>query len=240
MAVEEPLELRVHDQPVAVLMRTPGDDFALAAGFLFTEGIVTSPSDLGVICYCPNTEDPARRNVVNVRLTRKVSLDSLRRNTFATSSCGVCGKAAIESIRVRVRPVRPISISRRLIAGLPDRFRAAQDGFSKTGGLHAAGVFDRRGNLLLLKEDVGRHNAVDKVVGAALLGEMDLSKTVLMVSGRAGFEIVQKAAVARIPVVCAISAPSSLAVDFARKFNMTLVGLLRGKTMNVYSGRVAR
>lgn len=240
LAVEEPLELRVHDTPVAVIMRTPGDDFALAAGFLFTEGIVASNADIGVISYCANTEDPALRNVINVKLTRDVSLDSLKRNTFAVSSCGICGKAAIDSIRVRAKPVKPMSLSRGLIVRLPDKLRAAQDVFSRTGGLHAAGVFDLRGNLLLLKEDVGRHNAVDKAVGTALLRDTDLSKTILLVSGRASFEIMQKAAVARIPVVCAISAPSSLAVEFARDFKMTLVGLLRGETMNVYAGKVTR
>lgn len=239
VVVEEPMEVRVDNRPVAVIMRTPGDDFALAAGFLYTEGILASLDDVGVVSYCRNTDDPSLMNIVNVKPTRKLDLSSLKRNTFAASSCGLCGKAALEHVRVSVRPVKSrLEVAAETMYGLPDALRASQPIFSRTGGLHAAGIFDESGSLVYLKEDIGRHNAVDKVVGEALMRDgLPLSRHILLVSGRVSFEIMQKAARGGIPIVGAISAPSSLAVDFAKEFGMTLVGLLRGRSMNVYAGK---
>ncbi|HLG42538.1 MAG TPA: formate dehydrogenase accessory sulfurtransferase FdhD [Planctomycetota bacterium] len=238
VAVEEPLEIRVGGEPVAVVMRTPGDDFALAAGFLCSEGVIRDADDLGVISYCPRGDDPERANTVDVRATRPIDLSTLRRNTYAASSCGICGKAAIETIRVRVSRVRSrVRFSAELLRTFPGAARPKQASFALTGGLHAAALFDESGSLVDLKEDVGRHNAVDKVVGSALLGDrLPLDRHALLVSGRASFEIVQKAAVAGIPIVCAISAPSSLAIETASSLGITLVGLLRGDRMNVYTG----
>ena len=238
VAVEEPLEIRVDGESVAVVMRTPGDDFALAAGFLCSEGVLRNSGDIGVISYCPQADEPGRANIVDVRPTRPIDLSRLRRNTFAASSCGICGKAAIETIRVRVPRVRSrVRFSAALLRKLPGAARSKQAAFELTGGLHAATLFDDRGSLVDLKEDVGRHNAVDKVVGTALLADrLPLDRHALLVSGRASFEIVQKAAVAGIPILCAISAPSSLAVQTAASLGITLVGLLRGDRMNVYTG----
>jgi len=247
LAVEEPLEVRLQGQPIAVIMRTPGDDFELAAGFLVTEGILRSPSDVGAISYCKDAEPPNLENVVDVVLADGVpfDLERLRRNVYASSSCGICGKATIEAIHAHAPPVAAdFTLPPGLLYALPDRLRAAQSAFDRTGGLHAAGLFDLDGNLIVLREDVGRHNAVDKIVGHLLLRDLlpatdrqsDTDRRVLMVSGRAGFEIVQKALVARIPVVAAVSAPSSLAVDLAVESNMTLVGFLRGDRLNVYAG----
>jgi FdhD protein len=242
LATEEPMEIRV-DAPgleqrrVAVTMRTPGHDFELAAGFLFTEGIVSGQADVGSVRYCDVPREEQQYNVVTVDLRRPYDPEALQRNFYTTSSCGVCGKASLDSISVRCGPVAEgPEVAESVVVALPDRLREAQRVFDRTGGLHAAGLFDTAGTLLELREDVGRHNAVDKLVGRALLaGELPLSGRVLMVSGRLSFEIVQKAAVAGIPIVCAVSAPSSLAVDTGRRFGMTLVGFLRGSRFNIYT-----
>ena len=242
LATEEPLEIRV-DSPgleqrrVAVTMRTPGHDFELAAGFLYTEGIVSGRADVRTVRYCDVPREEQQYNVVTVDLRRPYDPELLQRNFYTTSSCGVCGKASLDSISVRCAPVAEgPEVSESVVVALPDRLREAQRVFDRTGGLHAAGLFDPAGTLLELREDVGRHNAVDKLVGRALLaGELPLSERVLMVSGRLSFEIVQKAAVAGIPIVCAVSAPSSLAVDAGRRFGMTLVGFLRGSRFNIYT-----
>ena len=235
VAVEEPLEIRVGGHSISVTMRTPGHDFELAAGFLVTEGLVR-PADLGVIEYCPDSDS----NIVDVKLIEGAPFDpeSLRRNFYATSSCGICGTASIEQVRKHVPPLEgTLKINCKIFSTLPGRLREAQEVFEQTGGLHAAGLFDGEGTPAMVREDVGRHNAVDKVVGAMALREkLPLSDRLLMVSGRASFEIVQKAAVAGIPIVCAVSAPSSLAVDFAREVGLTLVGFLRGERYNIYAG----
>ncbi|WP_395106306.1 formate dehydrogenase accessory sulfurtransferase FdhD [Actinomadura sp. SCN-SB] len=239
LAVEEPLEIRVAGRPLTITMRTPGDDFELVAGFLAAEGVIARPDDLLAMRYCA---DATEQNTLDVALADGVEPPSeLMRRAFATTSaCGVCGKASIEALRVR-RPYDIASDQVRLtpvsLAALPDRLREAQRVFERTGGLHAAGLFDASGGLLVLREDVGRHNAVDKVVGWALAkGLLPLSGHVLMVSGRASFELTQKAAQAGIPVLAAVSAPSSLAVELAEDAGMTLIGFLRGETMNVYTG----
>jgi len=242
LATEEPMEIRV-DAPgleqrrVAVTMSTPGHDFELAAGFLFTEGIVSAQTDVRTVRYCDVPREEQQYNVVTVDLRRPYDPELLQRNFYTTSSCGVCGKASLDSISVRCAPVGDgPEVAESVIVALPDRLREAQRVFDRTGGLHAAGLFDPAGTLLELREDVGRHNAVDKLVGRALLaGDLPLSQRVLMVSGRLSFEIVQKAAVAGIPIVCAVSAPSSLAVDAGRRFGMTLVGFLRGSRFNIYT-----
>jgi FdhD protein len=237
---EEPLEIRVNDLSLVITMRTPGQDDALAVGFLVTEGILRSPDDLYDITQCADPENPQLRNTVTVYLSpERVGEDLLiGRQRYASSSCGLCGRATIEMIRAVAEPfatLPPLSAS--VIRSLPDRLRAGQRVFERTGGLHAAGLFDRDGNLLFVEEDIGRHNAVDKLVGRALLqGRWPLEDTVMMVSGRAGFEIAQKALTARIPVVCSVSAPSSLAAELASEMGMILIGFLRGETMNIYSG----
>ena len=243
VVVEEPLEIRIHGESLTVTMRTPGDDFALAAGLLFAEGIVRGPDEIGAMAYCEDPENPELQNIVNVYLEAGWPQDTeaarWKRNFLANSSCGLCGKASIEAVRCLAPPLPPseFRVSVGVIGQLSDRLRAAQRIFAKTGGLHAAGLFDGAGNLLALREDVGRHNAVDKLIGSELLaGRAPLSERILMVSGRTSFEIMQKAAVARIPIVCAVSAPSSLAVQLARDLHMTLIGFLRGDTMNVYAG----
>jgi FdhD protein len=242
LATEEPMEIRVdaaglEQRRVAVTMRTPGHDFELAAGFLFTEGIVSGQADVGSVRYCDVPREEQQYNVVTVDLRRPYDPEALQRNFYTTSSCGVCGKASLDSISVRCGPVAEgPEVAESVVVALPDQLREAQRVFDRTGGLHAAGLFDTAGTLLELREDVGRHNAVDKLVGRALLaGELPLSERVLMVSGRLSFEIVQKAAVAGIPIVCAVSAPSSLAVDTGRRFGMTLVGFLRGSRFNIYT-----
>ncbi len=242
VAVEEPLEIRLGDQPVAVAMRTPGHDAELALGFLLTEGVIEDPACVLSIAECPDGE-----NVVEVRVApgaRGVHPPA-QRSFFASSSCGVCGKATIDSVRVRARDLRSDAtrIASARLAALPARLRGAQPLFDATGALHGAALFDPEDALVCVREDVGRHNAVDKVIGFAAARErLPLAGHVLVVSGRAGFEIVQKAAVAGIPVVCAISGPSSLAVELALETGMTLVAFLRGDEMNVYSGaeRVTR
>ncbi len=240
LTVEEPLEIRLGQEPIAVIMRTPRDDFELAAGFLLTEGLICGPEDLGAISYCSAAEPPNQKNIVEVRLRDGVEFDlaQLKRNFYASSSCGVCGKASIEAITRQAPPLAAdFSIELEVLYGLEQKLRSAQDVFEKTGSLHAAGLFDEEGELLALREDVGRHNAVDKLVGAFVLrGRPMPLRSVLMVSGRTSFEIVQKAHIAGISVVAAVSAPSSLAVDLAREAGLTLVGLLRGRGCNVYTG----
>jgi FdhD protein len=248
LAVEEPLELRVAGLPLTVTMRTPGDDMDLAAGFLLAEGVIDTAADLRTMRFCAGADHDADTaegaantyNVLDVALADHVPVDRVRPRAFVTSSaCGVCGTASIDAVRVRVadgvRPALP-RLDPVLLAALPERLRAAQRVFDRTGGLHAAGLFDPQGTLIASREDVGRHNAVDKLVGAQLLeGRLPLSESILMVSGRASFEIIQKAATAGIPIVCAVSAPSSLAVDAARRFGLTLVGFLRGERFNIYT-----
>lgn len=242
LATEEPLEIRIQGPGqeavnVAVTMRTPGGDFELAAGFLFTEGLIQA-GDVSRIAYCDDVPgEDQRYNVVSVMVTRWFDASALRRNFFATSSCGVCGKAALEDIEVRCAPVAPgPEVTLATLLTLPETLRAAQRVFDRTGGLHAAGLFDPDGGLLSIREDVGRHNAVDKVVGERLLaGETPLANTVLQVSGRLSFEIVQKAAVAGIPILSAVGAPSSLAVEAAERFGMTVAGFVRDGRANVYS-----
>jgi FdhD protein len=247
LATEEPMELRLiaggARQTVAVTMRTPGADFELAAGFLYGEGIVSSPDDIRKISYCLDAGVDAgqRYNIVNVYLRGGCDYDlrPLERHFYTTSACGVCGKASLEQLELRGCPVTtpgPV-VATQTIYSLPGKLREAQGLFEATGGLHAAALFDAEGNLVALKEDVGRHNATDKLFGWALLEErLPLSDHIVMVSGRSSFEIMQKCLVAGVPIVCAISAPSSLAVDVARQFNMTLVGFLRGNRFNVYAG----
>lgn len=241
LAGEEPMEIRVtgpdgRTETVGTTMRTPGDDFALATGFLVTEGII-EPGSVRRVAYCDALEGEQLYNVVTVRSGEPVTLAAPRR-VAATSACGICGTATLEELEVRCAPLAsgPV-VARATLLALPDALRAGQRVFEATGGLHAAGLFDAGGALLRLHEDIGRHNAVDKVVGAAALaGELPLADRVLMVSGRVGFEIVQKAAVAGIPVLAAVSAPSSLAAEAAERFGMTLVGFLRGDGFNVYTG----
>src|SRR5829696_9138666 len=246
LATEEPMEIRLlagqTKQTVAVTMRTPGADFELAAGFLYGEGIVSSPEDIKKISYCVDPEVDAEQqyNIVNVELRagRKYEPRPLERHFYTTSSCGVCGKASLEQLELRGCPVIPPGpeIAAEMIYSLPEKLREAQGLFEATGGLHAAALFDAEGDLLALREDVGRHNATDKLVGWALLeGRVPLNNRIVMVSGRSSFEILQKCLTAGVPIVCAISAPSSLAVDVARRFNITLVGFLRGNRFNVYS-----
>ena len=246
LAVEEPLEIRLAGCSVAVTMRTPGDDFDLALGFLFTEGIIHGPGDVASIAHCPDDDSAVEdgQNIVNVNPTDHTLVDPerWRRNFFATSSCGICGKASIESVHQHAPAIesdgrRLSRVSARALYRLESELRNAQTVFSQTGGLHAAGLFDLEGQLVTLREDVGRHNAVDKVVGDALRRKLlPLTDYALMVSGRASFEIMQKALMAGIPIVAAVSAPSSLAVDLARSSNMTLVGFLRSGRFNVYAG----
>ena len=244
LATEEPMEIRAQGPgqeavQVAVTMRTPGGDFELGAGFLFTEGLI-GPNDVRRVAYCDDVDDEAQRyNVITVSLERPFEEDRLHRNFFATSSCGVCGKAALEEIEVRCAPV-PLgfTVPAEELVSLPDRLRAAQKVFDRTGGLHAAGLATADGRLLGVREDVGRHNAVDKVIGEQLLaGALPLSELVLQVSGRASFEIVQKAAVAGVPVVSAVSAPTSLAVEAGDRLGVTVVGFVRDGRCNVYTHR---
>jgi FdhD protein len=237
---EEPLEIRVGDAALSVTMRTPGHDLELATGFLFTEGLI---KDRGQITSARHEPDAKQNgaNRVRVELAAGVTLGSevMRRNFYATSSCGVCGKASIEAVRAQrmERPNPDFQLDPEMLCGLPDQLRASQAIFGRTGGLHAAGLFNPRGELIVLREDVGRHNAVDKVVGWALANDrLPLSEAVLLVSGRGGFEIVQKALMAGIPVLASVSAPSDLAVNLAREFGMALIGFLRGRRFVIYSG----
>ncbi|MCL6301564.1 formate dehydrogenase accessory sulfurtransferase FdhD [Streptomyces kronopolitis] len=259
LVAEEPMEIRLGGKPLAITMRTPGDDFALAAGFLVSEGVLARADELAHIVYCAGatTPDPSPAgeagsgegmnsyNVVDVRLADGVPIPdiTLERNVYTTSSCGLCGKASLDAVRTRTRwpldadPGAPVRVTPATLAALPDRLRAAQRVFERTGGLHAAALFTVDGDLLDIREDVGRHNAVDKIIGRALQeGRLPLSSCVLMVSGRASFELAQKAVMAGIPVLAAVSAPSSLAVDLAAETGLTLIGFLRGSSMNVYAG----
>ncbi|MDH3490603.1 MAG: formate dehydrogenase accessory sulfurtransferase FdhD [Gammaproteobacteria bacterium] len=250
VAVEEPLEIRLGyettagrtESSISITMRTPGHDAELATGFLFTESIIRDPADIALVKPCgPPAPDSGNHNVMRVELESgvDVDLDRLQRHFYTTSSCGVCGKTSLDALRISGATRRPFDdtrFGREMLTTLPDRLRAAQKTFDETGGLHAAAAFSSDGELLVTHEDVGRHNAVDKVVGTLLsrnlLPANDLG---LMVSGRASFELMQKALMAGMPILAAVSAPSSLAVDLAREFNVTLVGFLRGDNFNIYA-----
>lgn len=247
VAVEEPLEIRIvtaggEEHQVAVTMRTPGDDFDLTAGFLFSEGLIATRSDVADLRYCVDV-DVQEYNIVTVHLSESARFDpsELSRNFYTTSSCGVCGKASLEAIEIRgcaPIPAEGPNVSGKVVRSLPEALRRRQPVFERTGGLHAAGLFDTGGEPHLLREDIGRHNALDKVIGDRFLhGGLPLGDTVLAVSGRASFEIMQKALAAGIPIVVAVGAPSSLAVDVAREFGMTLAGFAKPTGFNVYTGR---
>ncbi len=251
LATEEPLEIRllkVDDITrnwakfsIAVTMRTPGNDFELTAGFLFSEGIVKKRRDLTRISYCTDPEEKQRYNVVNAYLSDEIAFspDTLSRHVYTSSSCGICGKGSIEQVKASCsnRPIGTFQISSELLTSLPLKLGKSQNIFSLTGGLHASGLFDMEGKLLLLREDIGRHNALDKLVGSLLMkDELPASNRILMVSGRASFELVQKAALAGIPVLAAVGAPSNLAVSLASEYGMTLIGFLRGERFNIYCG----
>ena len=241
LAAEEPLEIRIGKRPLAVTMRTPGHDLDLAMGFLLTEGIIGASGDVVTAQLCAGTDTPNTYNVVDVVLGDDVPPPETdpTRNFYTTSSCGVCGKASIDAVRTRSRfdvAGDPLAVPARVLAELPDRLRAAQRTFDRTGGLHAAGLFTADGSLVVLREDVGRHNAVDKVIGWAVReGRLPLTGHLLLVSGRASFELTQKAWMAGVPLLAAVSAPSTLAAELAEEAGMTLVGFLRGSTMNVYT-----
>ncbi|MGA2582954.1 MAG: formate dehydrogenase accessory sulfurtransferase FdhD [Tepidisphaeraceae bacterium] len=236
LAEEEPLEIRVRGQAVSVTMRTPDQDAELAAGFLLTEGIIRSPRDVLRIEHCDGNENG---NVLNVLLAPEVPVDfqRLTRHVFASSSCGLCGKATIDSVQGQFPPVQSdMRMDAELLASLPQQMRAAQETFNRTGGLHAAALFNADGKLIVLREDIGRHNAVDKVIGHCLLhSPFPPDRHVLLVSGRSSFEIMQKALAARVPIVAAVSAPSSLAATFALESGQTLIGFLRDRRMNIYA-----
>jgi FdhD protein len=262
LVTEEPLEIRLGHGPqedrkevrLSVTMRTPGNDEELALGFLFTEGIISDLSQVLRVAYCEDVKEEERGNVVRVELHPVVELDPVKwqRNFYTTSSCGVCGKTSIDAVRTQchtaLSPFGPIDP--KVITALPDRMREAQTVFKHTGGIHAAALFDREGKLLILREDVGRHNAVDKVIGALLLSRrachIERSRDArrdnyqLLVSGRAGFELVQKCLMAGIPLMAAVGAPSSLAVQLAKDGGLTLIGFLRGERFNIYAGAVAK
>jgi FdhD protein len=245
LATEEPLEIRLRAgserRTVAITMRTPGNDFELVAGFLHNEGVVTELADLRGMSYCLSDEvDPDQQyNIVNVELASAglPALDRLERHFTTTSACGVCGKANLDALHLRgVRPLAgDVLVDAATIVALPEKLRAKQRVFETTGGLHAAALFDRSGSLVAVREDVGRHNALDKLIGWAILNRRPLGESLVLVSGRSSYEIVQKALAAGIPIVCSVSAPSSLAVDVAREFGVTLVGFLRGSRFNVYT-----
>ena len=231
VVVEEPLEIRLGERPVSVTMRTPGDDFDLAAGFLFTESIVRDASDITAIRHWGSP------NVVRVDVNVPVDLGRLQRHFYSTSSCGVCGKVSIDALRVQLAPIESdVTIAADVLVRLPDLLRAQQKAFDATGGIHAAGIFTTDGALLRLREDIGRHNAVDKVVGSFFREHTKLDRHILVVSSRTSFELVQKAIVARVPILAAVGAPSSLAIDLAREFNVTLLGFVRDGRCNVYTG----
>jgi FdhD protein len=248
VTTEEPLEIRLRAgsdrRTIAITMRTPGNDFELAAGFLHNEGIVTSPEMLLGISFCVDRDVDASQqyNIVNVDLAlpRLPELERLERHFTTTSACGVCGKANLEQLEIRgFTPLaNDFTVAAATVHALPDRLRAKQNVFEKTGGIHAAALFDEAGTLLAVREDVGRHNALDKLIGWAFLGarKLPLSRCIVLVSGRASFELVQKCLAAGVPIIASVSAPSSLAVDLARRFNITLAGFVRGGRFNVYSG----
>ena len=244
VAVEEPLEIRLgyeqsgerHTQSISITMRTPGDDEDLALGFLFTEGVLSSLDDIAIVKPC--TGDNTIR--VELEASVRVNLERLQRHFYTTSSCGVCGKASLDALQVQGvtrLPENDCMFSRTAIVGFPEQLRSAQETFDETGGLHAAAAFDSNGELIVVREDVGRHNAVDKVIGVLLSeGRLPARSTGLMVSGRASFELMQKTLVSGMPLLAAVSAPSSLAVELAREFNVTLIGFLRGDNFNIYAG----
>lgn len=251
LAVEEPLEIRLDyakgedriQKSISITMRTPGHDWELALGFLFSEGLIRSFSDIEKISHCgPALPHLGHSNVVKLSLAGSVELDlvKLERHFYTSSSCGVCGKASIEALRSQSffpKNEETVSIAPELVISLPEKLRKAQSIFEATGGLHASALFDLNGELLVLREDVGRHNALDKVLGYALMENiLPLSRSLLLVSGRLSFELVQKAAMARIPVLLAVGAPSSLAVELAESEGMTLIGFLRGGRYNIYTG----
>ncbi len=244
ITVEEPLQVRVGGRPLTVTMRTPGDDFDLTIGFLVTEGLVAGADDVATLMHCQDEGDDGRPtfNVVDVVLRDGVELPdvSLERSFFSTSSCGVCGKASIDAVRLRSPydvASDTVAVSPAVLAAMPDTLRAGQKVFERTGGLHAAGLFTAEGELLVVREDVGRHNAVDKVVGwAAREGRLPLTGCVLVVTSRASFELTQKALMAGIPCLAAVSAPSSLAVELAQESGMTLAGFVRPPRLTVYAG----
>lgn len=246
--MEEPLEIRLGfgamdnrgETRLSVTMRTPGNDEELALGFLYTEGIIADPSQLLRVVQCEQVKPEERGNVVRAELLPSVDLDPAKwqRNFYTTSSCGVCGKSSIEAVQATcVRAIKPWgAVDPAITTSLPHRMREAQTVFKHTGGIHAAALFDRAGKLLLLREDIGRHNAVDKAIGAALMARLPMDDVQLLVSGRAGFELVQKCAVAGIPLMAAVGAPSSLAVQLANDSGLTLIGFLRDERFNVYGG----
>lgn len=243
VVVEEPLEIRINGSPVTVTMRTPGSDFELAQGFLLTEGVIIRREDVAVVRYCPGADQDGANsyNVLEVTLAPGVAPPDLdvTRNFYTTSSCGVCGKASLAAVELASRHSPgddPSTVAAPTLSAMPAQLRTAQKVFASTGGLHGAALFGVDGTMLAVREDVGRHNAVDKVIGWALeSGRIPLSGTVLLVSGRASFELTQKAVMAGVPVLAAVSAPSSLAVDLAAQSGLTLVAFLRGDSMNVYS-----
>jgi FdhD protein len=243
LVVEEPLEIRVNGRPITVTMRTPGADVELAQGFLLTEGFITCRDDVRTVRYCRGATEEGRNtyNVLDVTLADEVSMPEVdvARNFYTTSSCGVCGKASLEAVRLTSRYCPgddPSVVSAATLSAMPDRLRAAQKVFATTGGLHGAALFSTDGAILAVREDIGRHNAVDKILGWALeTNRVPLTGTVLLVSGRVSFELTQKAVMAGVPVLAAVSAPSSLAVDLASQSGLTLVAFLRGESMNVYT-----
>ncbi len=251
VAVEEPLEIQLSypdaegaaAKSISITMRTPGDDAELAVGFLFTEAIIQSADQVASVEHCGSpADDTGLKNIIRVSLNPNVDVDlgRLQRHFYTTSSCGVCGKASLEALRVTGQASladKTATFSRSVIVGMPDKLAAEQQIFTKTGGLHAAAVFNQAGEILSVKEDVGRHNAVDKVIGALLLdAKLPANELGLMVSGRASFELMQKTLVAGIPLLAAVSAPSSLAVQLANEFDMTLIGFLRNEKFNIYTG----
>ncbi len=249
VAVEEPLEIRIgygsdtRDQKsIAVTMRTPGHDFELALGFLFSEGIIDHLSDVENVHYCEDVgKQDEKENVVRVELARHIipDFEKLERNFYMTSSCGVCGKSSIEAIEVSCEKINESSITdRQVIFGLIDEMEKKQHLFGATGGIHASGLFNLKGNLMLVREDIGRHNALDKIIGARFLKkDIPIISSLLVLSGRAGFELVQKSIRAQIPILVSVGAPSSLSVELAQEFNLTLIGFLKGKKLNIYSGK---
>jgi FdhD protein len=237
VAVEAPLEIRIGPKPATVLMRTPGDDEELVRGFLFSEGIVTGAADIISINRPPNLTGPQQGNVMVVQLTGRRNGPTIDRNFYSSSSCGVCGKKTITALEVKgtISESR-LTVERSVLGTLPSQLREAQQTFAKTGGVHASGLFTPEGELVAVREDVGRHNALDKLIGWALAaGKVPLSDYLLLVSGRVSYEIVQKAISASLPMIAAVGAPSSLAIELAERFNLTLVGFLRPDTMNVYA-----
>ena len=243
LVVEEPLEIRVNGRPITVTMRTPGSDIELAQGFLLTEGVIANRDDVQTVRYCRGaTEEGVNTyNVLDVTLAPGVEMPDVdvTRNFYTTSSCGVCGKASLDAVQLSSRHGPgddPSTVAAETLSAMPDKLRAAQKVFASTGGLHGAALFNTDGSMLTVREDIGRHNAVDKVIGWALEADrIPLTGTVLLVSGRASFELTQKAVMAGIPVLAAVSAPSSLAVDLASQSGLTLVAFLRGESMNLYT-----